>query len=53
MQNFLGMSQVKGENVVLDQETIGQVQSLLKGAAIKLVVKMHLSEACIKEVGEL
>ena len=53
MQNFLEIKLNEASNITLEQIKLDQVQTLIKSAAIKLVVKMHLSDPCIKEIGEL
>mmetsp|Transcript_2907 Transcript_2907/g.3454 ORF Transcript_2907/g.3454 Transcript_2907/m.3454 type:complete len:101 (-) Transcript_2907:178-480(-) len=53
MRNFLAMPQVELSNMSLEPDTLTYVQMMLRANAIKLVTRMHLSEQCIKEVGEL
>ena len=53
MQSLLALPATPAQNMALDGPVLEAVQSLVKRAAVELVVKMHLSEACVKEVGEL
>ena len=53
LQNLLQMQPAEIVNINLDQQALEMVENLIKSAAVKLVVKMHLSLACIKEIGEI
>mgnify|MGYP001626929839 CR=1 FL=1 len=54
LQNLLQMQQpAEIVNINLDQQALERVENLIKSAAVKFVVKMHLSLACIKEIGEI
>ena len=48
MRNLLGIACQANENLSVQQAELATLEQLIKAAAVKLVVKMHLTDNSIK-----